>query len=299
MMKPVVRVDANGASATLGKVVFDPQKAAWSGGLILAGAALAPLYFSWSAVAAFVLLTYVTMLLGHSVGMHRMMIHRTFSCPKWLERALIYIGVLVGMAGPFGVIKVHDTRDWAQRQAECHDFFSHERGFLRDVTWQLFYRFEFARPPHITIEKDLYDDPFYAFLDKTWALHQVALAGLLFWLGGMPWLVWGVCLRVPLSIVGHWAVTYYCHNPGPGKWRVRGACVQASNLPFMGVLTHGECWHNNHHAFPESAQIGLQNGQIDPAWLVIRCLAALGLASNIGRPRVESEREDLLEVGGR
>lgn len=93
--------------------------------------------------------------------------------------------------------------------------------------------------------------------------------------------------------IGHWTVTYFCHNPGPGKWRVKNAAVQAANIPGLGLLTYGECWHNNHHAFPESARIGLDKGQSDPAFWLISVLSKIGLAHNIGKPRSINNREDL------
>jgi hypothetical protein len=72
--------------------------------------------------------------------------------------------------------------------------------------------------------------------------------------------------------------------------------VQASNLPGLGLLTYGECWHNNHHAFPESARIGLERGQVDPGWWVVRTLERLGLAWNVGHPRPPGSREDLIDI---
>ncbi|MEP3891203.1 MAG: acyl-CoA desaturase [Hellea sp.] len=269
------------------------MKILWYGGMIVIALALTAFYFTWSALFVFLSLTYFTLLIGHSVGMHRMMIHRTFRCAKPLERLLIYIGVLVSIGGPTSIIKMHDTRDWAQRQKDCHDFFSHRRSYFRDVTWQLFYKFKFESPPYVTIEKRLSDDPWIQFFDKTWRFHQVILAGILFVLGGLPWVVWGVCLRVAVSTIGHWSITYICHNPGPGKWYVKEAGVQASNIDFAGFLTHGECWHNNHHAFPESARIGLDKGQTDPAWWVINTMRNLGLATHVNLPRDDKRREDL------
>jgi stearoyl-CoA desaturase (delta-9 desaturase) len=82
-------------------------------------------------------------------------------------------------------------------------------------------------------------------------------------------------------------------HPGPGRWRVKGAAVQASNLRGLGLLTYGECWHNNHHAFPESARIGIERGQADPAAWIIEAFAKLGWAWNLGTPRPASQREDL------
>jgi stearoyl-CoA desaturase (delta-9 desaturase) len=102
-----------------------------------------------------------------------------------------------------------------------------------------------------------------------------------------------VPVRICVSVIGHWSVTYWCHNPGPGTWRVKAAAVQASNLRGLGLLTYGECWHNNHHAFPESARIGLAKDQADPAAWIIEALAKLGWTWNIGTPRPESQREDL------
>lgn len=224
------------------------------------------------------------------------MIHRTFECSKPVERALIYIGVLVGVAGPYGIIRIHDTRDWAQRQPRCHDFFAHRKSLAVDLLWQLAFKFSFERPPVLTVEPKFRDDPFYRFFDRTWRLHQLPLAALFFVIGGWSWVVWGIGVRVLVSAAGHWTITYFCHNPGSGRWRVLGAAVQASNLRGMGLLTYGECWHNNHHAFPESARIGLEHNQPDPAWWLISALERSGIARNVGRPRSKSERDDLVEA---
>jgi fatty-acid desaturase len=293
MMKPVLRIDGADACACRGQPVIDAPKAIWNGAMLASALLLGPLTFNWGALAVFLALTYVSLLFGHSVGMHRMMIHRTFACPKPVERALVYVGVLVGIGGPFGVIRIHDTRDWAQRQPACHDFFAHRRPLPQDLLWNLAYRFQFERPPRLTIEPNLADDPWYRFLDRTWRWHQLLLALALYAVGGWSWVIWGVPMRIIASTAGHWSVTYACHNPGAGRWRVAGACVQASNLPGLGLITHGECWHNNHHAFPESARIGLERGQSDPGWCVIQALARLGLARTVGVPRQAIEREDL------
>src|SRR5271165_6950322 len=127
MMKPVLRIDGSMASAVQGRPVLDPPKAAWNAAMLLVGLGFAPALFRWDALILFLSVTYASLLIGHSVGMHRMMIHRSFACPKPVERLLIYLGVLVGVAGPFGIIRIHDLRDWAQRQEDCHDFFAHRR----------------------------------------------------------------------------------------------------------------------------------------------------------------------------
>ena len=299
MMEPVHRIDARGANAVEGRVRLDPVKVVWTGTMML-GALAALFMVTPSAIAVFLVTTYLTLLLGHSVGMHRMMIHRGFAARPWLERALVYIGTLVGMGGPRAIIQTHDIRDWAQREARCHDYFSHRRGFLRDVSWQLFFRFSFAHPPRVAVEPR-FATRFYRHLDRWWRVHVLAFGALLFALGGWPWLLWGLCTRVFVSVAGHWSVTWACHNAERprGRFRVLGAGVQASDLTgsglgrMAGLLTHGECWHSNHHAFPESARTGLYPGQWDPAGWVVERLERWGLAWDVRGPRGEAARGDL------
>jgi fatty-acid desaturase len=292
----VFRVDGNGADASAGRVVWSPAKTLWIGSLIAAALAFAPATASLETLTMFALVTYTTLLLGHSVGMHRCFIHRSFDCPKAVERVLVYLGVLVGMAGPLGILRIHDIRDWAQRERACHDFFSHRKPLWLDALWQLTCRFEFDRPPRFVVEADVRDDPWYRWMERTWMLQQLVPASILYAIGGWPWVVWGVFVRVPVSVTGHWIVTYLTHNPGPGAWRVPDAGVQASNLAGCGFITMGECWHNNHHAFPESARMSMLAAEFDPGWCVIRALASIGLVTRVGLPRDESLRDDLERI---
>ena len=264
--------------------------------MLVIAVGLGPVYFSWSAFLVFLVLSYVTLLFGHSLGMHRRLIHKTFTCSKPLERFLVWLGVMVGMAGPLGILKIHDIRDWAQRQPSCHDFFAHRRGLWMDAFWQLHCGFQFAKPPSFTVEPEFSRDPWYRFMEATWPLHQIALAVLLYAWGGISWAVWGVAVRVAVSVTSHWVVTYFAHNPGPGRWWVKDAAVQASNLPGWGFLTHGECWHNNHHAYPESARMGLDPGQVDTGWTVLVLLARWGLVHELGLPRKNCLQQDLLAI---
>lgn len=294
MMEPVIRVDGSDADPCTGKVRIDWPKAIWNGAM-LTGTIVALALATWQSILLFLALTYATLLIGHSVGMHRMMIHRSFRARPGVARTLIWIGTLVGVSGPSGIIRIHDTRDWAQREPVCHDFFAHRAGFWQDLAWNLFCQFEFARPPRIAIELAISADPFTRFLDATWRWQQLPLGLALYWAGGWPFVLWGICARVFVSTAGHWSITYFCHNPGPGRWFVKGAGIQASNLPGLGLVTYGECWHNNHHAFPESARIGLERGQVDPGWWVIVGLERLGLVEAVGHPRAPEARDDLLE----
>jgi fatty-acid desaturase len=118
------------------------------------------------------------------------------------------------------------------------------------------------------------------------------LALLLFALGGVGWVAWGICGRVTVSVFGHWLIGYFAHNDGHRDWHVRGAAVQGFNIRGFGLLTFGECWHNNHHAFPSSARLG-HAGQMDPGWWVLKALERIGLVRNLNQPKDLDERPEL------
>src|SRR5262244_2854097 len=89
--------DLEDADAGSGRLKWDAPRSIWNMSFITAALILGPICFSWSGVLVFLLLSGFTLCVGHSVGFHRRLIHRSFDCPKWLERAMIYVGVLVGM----------------------------------------------------------------------------------------------------------------------------------------------------------------------------------------------------------
>src|SRR5262245_9974720 len=120
-----------------GRVVWTPGRSLWTLVLTAIAVVFGPLTFTLDAFALFLITTAVTICCGPSVGMHRLLIHRSFVAPLWLERVLVYLGTLVGMAGPFGMIAAHDIRDWAQRQVACHDLHAHRRPLLHDAWWQM------------------------------------------------------------------------------------------------------------------------------------------------------------------
>lgn len=276
-------VSTLGCSPVEGKVRWDPGHSIWNGSMLVATMALCPIYFSWSAVGLFVVLTGASILLGHSVGFHRRLIHRSFECPLWVERTLVWVGTTVGMSGPLWMVRTHDMRDWAQRQSDCHDYLAHRRPMLIDAWWQLHCRLQLDHPPEFDLG-DAGRDRFYRFLEATWMAQQLPIATLLFVAGGWSWVVWGVCARVTASVTGHWFVGHLAHRRGPQSWLVDDAGVQAHDVPWAAIPTMGEAWHNNHHAFPGSARIGLYPGQSDWGFVFIQVLERLGLAWNILLP---------------
>src|SRR4051812_47403317 len=161
-------------SAVSGTVRWTPGRSLWNGTMLLGALVLGPLYFTWGAFALFLALSAVTLCTGHSVGFHRRLVHRSFQCPKWLERALVWSGSMVGMGGPLWTIRTHDTRDWAQRQPACHDYLAHRHGLLKDGWWNLHWRPAFDHPPGFDPGPGIADDPFHVFMERTWMLDPGA-----------------------------------------------------------------------------------------------------------------------------
>lgn len=191
------------ADAVDGVVRWAPVKSIWLSSMIAVGLVGGVLAFSWSALALFVGTTAVTICLGHSLGMHRRLIHRSYDCPLWLERLFVYLGTLVGMAGPYGMIRQHDIRDWAQRKPHCHAYLAHRSPLLRDAWWQLHCSLTLSRPPVLVVERRVAEDRFYRFLERTWMAQQLPWAVLFLVLGGWPFVVWGIAVRVSASLIGH------------------------------------------------------------------------------------------------
>ena len=287
------------ASPVEGKVVWDPPRSLWNSGMLISALALGPATFSWSACAVFLFSSAVTLCAGHSVGFHRRLIHRSFDCPKWLERLLVWLGTAVGMGGPLWTIRLHDSRDWAQRQPDCHWFLRHGNTLVLDGFYYLNFRLDLTNPPGFDPGSGISDDPLYDFLQRTWMLHQIPIAAVLFLLGGWPWVVWGVCVRVATCTTMHWYISYFAHTRGPQDWVVDGAAIQAHNVPLLAIPTMGESWHSNHHAFPASARHGLYPGQIDLGWQLVQFLGLIGLAANIKVPANLPPRQGITPVTAR
>jgi len=269
-----------------GRVVWDARRSAWFGTFVLvslAGAIPAAIR-SPSAVALCAVTTVLTLCAGHSVGIHRQLIHRAFRAPRLLEYALVYLGVLVGLGGPIGLVRIHNTRDFHQNQSACHDYFAHRQAVWRDYFWNLHCRFEFDRPFDARLDPRIVRDPVYRFLERTWRWQQLPWALLLLVAGGWPWLIWGTFVRAAVSTTGHWFVGYVAHRRGYQVYANRGAAVQGWNCMLLGAISMGEGWHNNHHTFPGSARIGIRWWEIDAGWWLIAALRALGVARDVRLP---------------
>jgi len=278
-----------------GEVRWNPRKSLFYIGMATIGLSAIP-FADLKDWMVFALLTGVTILAGHSVGMHRLLIHRSFRTSKYLEYFLVYLGVLVGMAGPIGMIRLHDARDWHQRQAQCPAYPCHAAGFWRDAWWQLHCTFYLDNPPEFVLEKSIAESKFYRWLEHTWMMQQIPLALVLYYFGGWALVGVGVGLRVFISLTGHWVVGHFTHKKGQQRWVIDKLPVQGYNLPYLSWLAFGENWHGNHHAFPESALLGIEDHQCDPGFTFIRVLEKIGLVWDVKLPQHTQRREGLTLV---
>lgn len=276
-----------------GQVVWSPIKSIWFTAHALVAVVGGYLTFRIDAALFACALTVCTLCLGHSIGLHRLLIHRSFECPRWLEYLLVHLGTVVGMGGPFRMLYQHDIRDWSQRHPACHPFFTDQQPWWRDLFWQLHCEMRLANPPQFVIEPAIARDKVYRFMQRTWMLQQAPWALLCYAIGGWAFVVWGISVRVAVSLIGHSLVGYFAHNHGRRDWYVDGHAVQGFNVPGISLLTMGEAWHNNHHAYPGSARLGLCAAQFDPGWWALVALRSVGLAWNLKQPADLPERPEL------
>jgi stearoyl-CoA desaturase (delta-9 desaturase) len=257
----------------------DISYAAFIGGMHLLALA-APATFSWPMVALFFGSYFVTGCLGITLGFHRMLAHRSFSVPKWLEHIFAYCGVLA-MQG--------DPAEWASTHRYHHkhcdtplDPHSTYEGFWwAHFGWLLDSNATLARVDDRSNVADLMKDPFYAHLQKHYALHVVGQLLALYLIGGLPAVVWGGALRAVWVYHVTWFVNSATHCWG---YQTYDCGDLSKNNWWVGILAWGEGWHNTHHSFEFSARHGLEWWEVDVTWGVIWALEKLGLACNVKLP---------------
>lgn len=247
----------------------------------------APFVFNWAAFGVAFGLYLVTGLLGITLSFHRNLSHRAFKLPKWLEYLFAYCGAQALQGHPI---------DWVSTHRYHHQFCDSERdphspfeGFwYSHISWFFDNKTIVERCGGPTNASDLEKQPFYKFLENTYAFHPIALGVLLYALGGFPFLVWGMGVRTVWVYHITWLVNSACHVWGKQAWNTGDL---SRNNWWVAVLAFGEGWHNNHHAFEYSARHGLEWWQIDVTWYVVRFLQVIGLATDVKLPsEVQKQR---------
>ncbi|RCL51606.1 MAG: acyl-CoA desaturase [Synechococcus sp. MED-G71] len=244
--------------------------------------ALLPRYWSWQALVAFAALYWITVL-GVTLGLHRLVAHRSFEAPRWVERLLVLMGTLACQSSPIEWVGLHRHHHKFSDQPNDH----HDAG--RGLWWA---HSEWMLHPIPALDHldrfagDMHRDPLYRWLDRWFLLLQLPLGALLYWIGeasqvhggGLGMVLWGIPLR--LTVVYHvtWLVNSATHIFG---YRNFDCPDRSTNCWWVAILSFGEGWHNNHHAHPHSARHGLRWFEFDITWLHIQGLKALGLARRV------------------
>jgi stearoyl-CoA desaturase (delta-9 desaturase) len=250
---------------------------------------------NWSDIAVFGIL-YVMTGLGVTVGFHRLFTHRAFATSPWLRGVFAAMGS-VAIEGPV-ISWVADHRKhhaFADQPGDPHsphvDHGVGWRGALRGLAhahmgWLFLHNQRGARKRYAP---DLLADPVVRWVDGTfifWAVGGMVAAFGLGWLiggtltAGLTGLLWGGAVR--LLVLHHvtYSINSLCHFFGRKRFDTGD---ESRNLAWLSLLTFGEAWHNNHHAFPTSAAHGLRWWELDISSLVIRGLEATGLAWDVVR----------------
>jgi sn-1 stearoyl-lipid 9-desaturase len=248
---------------------------------ICALAAFLPGLFHWPVLVVLAAISYFTGALGITLCYHRTLTHRSLRLRKPLEYFLAICGTLALQGDPIRWVAVHRKHHaHADREGDPHSI---HLGFKwAHVDW--LYRDNAALPSEEEVRRyapDLYAQPFYRALAWLAFPLQIALGLLLFALGGWAFVVWGIFVRLVISYHSTWLVNSAAHMLG---YRTFYTGDRSTNCWWVALISFGEGWHNNHHAFPFSARHGLRWFEIDMTWWHVKLLAFLRLADHIKIP---------------
>ena len=239
--------------------------------------------------------------LGVTVGLHRLLSHRSFETTRLVRAFWIALGAAAAQGPPLAWCathrKHHESSDQVGDPHSPHQhgasWWSAIRGFAHaHVGWF------FTHTTNPTTLKryvpDLLKDRLLVRVSNLYAVWILiglclpAVIGLMVtrsWTGAVLGLLWGGLARIFFVHHVTWSINSICHTFGVKDF---ASDDQSRNNLVCGVLGHGEGWHNNHHAFPSSARHGLRWWQFDLSWIVIRLMQFLGLAWNIRTPSAEA-----------
>ena len=241
-------------------------------------AAAAFFSFSWTNLSVAVVSWWVAGSLGIGVGYHRLLTHRGFKVPKWLEYVLSVFGTLALQSGPLSWVTTHRMHHaFTDTDKDPHSprhgaYWAHIgwifRGTAQNHTLEAMERYC----------PDFVNDRFHRLLNKYYYVPLAVLAVGLFAVGGWTMVLWGVFLKTVVGWHFTWLVNSGTHIWGSRRFKTRD---DSRNNALIAAVTFGEGWHNNHHAFPRSARHGLAWYEFDINWIQIKMLEAVGLAREV------------------
>jgi stearoyl-CoA desaturase (Delta-9 desaturase) len=249
---------------------------------------------------------YVLTGLGVTVGFHRLFTHRSFKAKPAVRGALAILGSIAIEGNVISWVADHRKHHaFSDKVGDPHsphvDHGGGLRGELRGfvhahIGWLFVHDQRGSRSRYAP---DLLRDPVVSFVDRTFVLWAVGGLLLPFVLGlviggtlaaGLTALLWGGLVRVFVLHHLTYSINSVCHVFGRRRFATTD---ESRNVFWLALPTFGEAWHNNHHAFPTSAQHGMRKWELDPSALVIRGLEATGLAWDVVRVSPERQQAKL------
>lgn len=250
------------------------------------GAVAALFFFSWPRLLVMLVLHVLAINVGVGMCYHRLLTHRGYVVPKWLEYAMSVCATMSLEGGPIFWVSTHRVHhQLSDQEGDPHT--PREGGWWAHAGWLLFGQALHAQTEGLArYSPDLGRDRFHVWLSK-YHWIPITLSGVLLLAGGWIWggwvngvalVLWGVLLRVTLGLHATWLVNSATHLWGSRRFETRD---DSRNLWWVAMVSGGEGWHNNHHAHPVSARHGLAWYEIDPNYICIWLLSKVGLARKI------------------
>jgi fatty-acid desaturase len=252
------------------------------------GAVAALFFFSWKAAFLAAVLWWFSGSLGIGMGYHRLLTHRGYKTPKWIEYFLTTCGALALEGGPFFWVATHRVHHQnTDRDGDPHS--PRDGGFWAHMGWimtgRAMHNQSAALLPYVP---DLRKDKFHTWISK-WHWVPITVLGVaILAIGGWKYVLWGIFLRTTLGLHATWLVNSATHMWGRQRFLTNDT---SKNSYWVALLTFGEGWHNNHHAHPQSARHGLRWYEYDLNWYGISVLKMLGLAWDVKLPKLKEDNE--------
>jgi len=238
---------------------------------------------------------YVLTYIGVTVGFHRHFAHKTFETQPGLRVILAILGSMAVQGPLINWVATHRRHhQYSDRPGDPHSPYIYEGESLGQLHGLWHSHLGWMMNAKITnsalFAKDLLRDPAIVKVNQqylAWVILGLAipsaLGGLLAgtWVGVVQGFLWGGMVR--MFVVHHcfWYIGSLAHILGHRSFETR---EESRNNIWTALLTWGESWHNNHHAFPNSAIFGLEWWQLDLGAWVIRTLEKLGLVWDVKKP---------------
>jgi sn-1 stearoyl-lipid 9-desaturase len=249
------------------------------------GALAALFFFTWKAFFVALALWWVSGSLGIGMGYHRLLTHRGYKTPKWLEYFLTICATLALEGGPIFWVATHRIHHkYSDKEGDPHSpvdgtWWAH-MGWI--LTGKAMHHDTTTLAKYVP---DLAKDPFHVWITKYHYVPMVVLGFILLAVGGFPMVLWGIFLRTSVLLQTTWLVNSATHMVGSRRFETRDL---STNCWWVALLTWGEGWHNNHHANPTSSAHGLRWYEIDLNWYGIWVLEKVGLAKQVYRVHLDA-----------